>query len=73
MEVLDKVGTFVAAIVGVVVIAFAALVAFFMTCLPIGYCHIRLGFIAVVMGATAGVAAAAYASYAMLTRKSRNW
>ena len=34
---LDKVVTFLAAIVGVVVIAFSALVAFCMTCFPVGF------------------------------------
>ena len=41
MAVLDKVRTFLLAIVGVVVIAVSAIIAFFVTCFPGRLCHHR--------------------------------
>ncbi len=76
MAVFEKVGTFLAAIVGAVVIAVSAIIAFFVTCFPVGI--VTLGaagtatwIIALVSGGTAAVAAAAYMTYRLLTRKGR--
>ena len=72
---IDKISTFLAAIVGVVIIAFSALVAFVSTCFPAGFIGMNVGgagiIFAVVIGATAGIAAAVYTTRFLLTRKHR--
>jgi len=82
MDVFEKVWSFLAALAGVVVIAVSAVIAFCMTCVPIGFATLPAGrllrpgpdtdfIIALVAGGTAGVAAAAYMTYYLLTRKGR--
>jgi hypothetical protein len=77
MLVAEKVHTFGAAVAGVLVIEFAALVAFCMTCFPTGYIAFssNAGPPAVVcaflIGGLAGVAAGGWVTYFLLTRKRR--
>ena len=76
MAVFEKVSTFLAAIVGVVMIAVSAVVSFFVTCIPVGYATVGAAedsglIIALVIGGTAAVAAAAYMTYYLLHRKGR--
>ncbi|MGO9922198.1 MAG: hypothetical protein ACLQIB_46815 [Isosphaeraceae bacterium] len=73
MEVFQKVWSFLAALCGVVVIALSALIAFCLTCIPAGFVALNVGdlgsYLALGIGGTAGVAAAAYMTYYLLTRK----
>jgi len=85
--VFEKVSTFFAALVGVVVIEVSALIAFCMTCVPVGYATLAAGYwaiagnvrnewgliFALATGGAAGVAAAAYMTYRLLHRKGRRW
>ena len=77
MLVAEKVHTFGAAFLGVMVIEFAALVAFCMTCFPIGYIAATAGGSstgivgAFVIGGLAGVVAGGLVTYFLLTRKRR--
>jgi len=83
MAVFKKVSTFLAALVGVVVIAVSAFIAFFVTCLSVGIAS-EAGYIGrdwdlktlvtacVYGGGTAAVAAAAFMTYFLLTRKRRS-
>ena len=77
MLVAEKVHTFGAAFLGVMVIEFAALVAFCMTCFPTGYIAFSAGGAtpaivgAFVIGGLAGVAAGGWVTYFLLTRKRR--
>jgi len=75
IAVLEKVGTFLAALAGVVVIALAAVIAFFVTCIPVAFADVGAGntgaMLALVTGGTAGVATAAFMTYFLLCRKGR--
>jgi hypothetical protein len=75
MAVLEKVWTFLAAAAGVVLVALSAVIAFFVTCIPVSIGTVRaggLGFIiGLVTGGTAAVAAAACVTYLLLTRNRR--
>jgi len=82
MAVFKKVSTFLAALVGVVVIAVSAFIAFFVTCLSVGIAS-EAGYIGrdwdlkslvtacVYGGGTAAIAVAAYMTYFLVTRKGR--
>jgi hypothetical protein len=72
MDVFEKVSTFVIAIVGVVVIAVSAIVAFFVTCFPVSVAARDFG-VGLVIGGTAAVAAAAYVTYRLLTSDRRRF
>jgi hypothetical protein len=67
MDVIEKVGSFIAALAGVVVVALAALIAFCMTCFPAGIVSRNVGF-ALAIGGTAAIAAAAYMTRVLLRR-----
>jgi hypothetical protein len=77
MLVAEKVHTFGAAFLGVLVIEFAALVAFCMTCFPTGYIAFSTGggapavVGAFVLGGLAAVVAGGWVTYFLLTRKRR--
>jgi len=84
MAVFEKVDTFIAAIVGVVVIELSTFIAFFVTCFPIGLVAFAATgginnkgtgitgvVVAVVIGGAAAIAAA-YMTYRSLTRKGRH-
>jgi len=83
MAALEMVGSFFAALVGVVVIAVSAFIAFFVTCLSVGIAS-EAGYVGrgwdlkslvtacVYGGGTAAVAAAAFMTYFLLTRKRRS-
>jgi hypothetical protein len=76
MAVFEKVWSFLAAISGVVVIALAALIAFCVTCIPAGFVAMSGGgetgiIVAVVIGGIAAVAAGAFMTRFLLTRKRR--
>ncbi len=76
MAVADKVTTFLVAIGGVVIIEFSSLVAFCMTCYPIGAAGFAANsavglIIGLVVGGIAGIAAGAYATKLLLFRKGR--
>jgi hypothetical protein len=75
MSVFEKIGSFAGAITGVLAIEFAALVTFCMTCIPAGFVTASAGepgiIVAIVIGGTAAVAAAAAMTRYLLTRKSR--
>ena len=76
MAVADKVSIFIVAIGGVMIVEFSAVVAFCMTCYPIGYVSLSAsssaGFgIALLAGGIAAIAAAGYATYLLIT-KGRN-
>jgi hypothetical protein len=78
MAVPDKVVTFLVAIGGVLIIEFSGLVAFCMTCIPIGSVSFGANsavgmIIALTLGGIAAVAAAGYATYLLVFRKGRNW
>jgi len=70
MAVLEKVGTFLAAIVGVVVIAGSAVIAFFVTCIP-AVAASRDSNIVAVTCYTAGVVTAAFVTYYLLFMRGR--
>ena len=75
MAALEKLNSFAAAMMGVVVIEFAALVAFCMTCVPTGYVALvatnsETGLIvALVVGGLWAIAAGAYVTYWLITKK----
>jgi hypothetical protein len=74
MAALEKMNSFAAAMLGVVVIEFAALVAFCMTCVPTGFMAMSAGgengiIVAFVVGGLAAVAAGAYVTYWLITKK----
>jgi hypothetical protein len=77
MLVSDKVHMFWIALLGVVVIEFASLVAFCMTCVPTGYIALAVGglepglIVACVVGGLAAIAAGGWVTYFLLTRKRR--
>ncbi|MFI5458242.1 MAG: hypothetical protein ACHRXM_22660 [Isosphaerales bacterium] len=73
MAVLEQLSTFLAALIGVVVIAVSAFIAFLVTCFPIGMAADASGTgltIAFVIGGMAA-GAAAFLTYLLLTRKRR--
>ena len=77
MAALDKAVTFLVAIGGVVIIEFSAVVAFCMTCIPIGSVSFGANsavglIIALTVGGIAGIAAAICATYFLVFRKGRN-
>jgi len=76
MAVLQTVGTFIAAVVGVLVIAISALIAFCLTCIPVGFVTMNFGFdnyvIPLAIGGTAGVAMAVHMTYRLITKSRRN-
>jgi hypothetical protein len=67
MAVVEKVGSFIAALAGVVVIGIAAVIAFCATCFPAGILSRNLG-VGLAIGGTAGVAAAVYMTRSILSR-----
>jgi hypothetical protein len=75
MSVFEKVWSFAGAILGVIAIEFAALVAFFMTCIPTGFVTMSAGesgiIVAVVLGGIAAIVVAVYMTRYLLTRKLR--
>ncbi|MFI5458240.1 MAG: hypothetical protein ACHRXM_22650 [Isosphaerales bacterium] len=70
MAVFKKIGTFLAAIVGVVVIAGSAVIAFFVTCIPAVAISRDMNIVAVTCY-TAGVATAALMTYYLLFMRGR--
>ena len=78
MAFIDKVLTFVIAIGGVVIVEFSAVVAFCMTCYPIGYMTINVAgvfvglVVATAIGGVAGIAAAWFVTYRLVFRKRGN-
>jgi hypothetical protein len=70
MAVFKKVGTFLGAIVGVVVIAGSAVIAFFVTCIPAVAASRDTNNVAVICG-SAGVATAAFVTYYLLFMRGR--
>jgi hypothetical protein len=77
MSALDKAVMFLVAIGGVVIIEFSAVVAFCMTCIPIGSVSFGANsavglIIALTVGGIAGIAAAICATYLLVFRKGRN-
>jgi len=85
MAVFEKVGTFLGSLVGVVVIEVSAVIAFVVTCVPMGLATVR-GFgdsarantwgstylpVAVVNGGLVGIAVGGYVTYVLITRRSR--
>jgi hypothetical protein len=68
MAVVEKVGSFVVALAGVVLVGIAALIAFCVTCFPAGIVTRNIG-LGLVVGGTAGVAAAAYMTRSLLSRR----
>jgi hypothetical protein len=77
MAVVDKAGTFLVAIGGVLIIEFSSLVAFCMTCYPIGAAGFAANsaaglIIGLVVGGIAGIAAGIFATKLLLFRKGRN-
>jgi hypothetical protein len=77
MAVPDKAFTFLVAIGGVLIIEFSGLVAFCMTCIPIGSvsfgANSAVGLIvALTLGGIAAIAGAWYATYLLVFRKGRN-
>ena len=77
MAAIDIAATFVIAIGGVVIIEFSAVVAFCMTCIPIGSVSFGANsavglIIALTVGGIAGIAAAICATYLLVFRKGRN-
>jgi hypothetical protein len=78
IAVLDKAATFVNAIAGVVIIEFSALVAFYMTCVPVSFATASVGvgvnaglIVGLVTGGLAGIGVAASVIYLFLFRKGR--
>ncbi len=76
MAIIDKVHTFLLAIVAVVVIAVSAIIAFVVTCFPVGYAVINTGgtgtwIIALVIGGIGAVAAAVFMTRFFLNLKRR--
>jgi hypothetical protein len=76
MAVSEKLNRFLAALVGVVVILFAALVAFCMTCVPTGFIAMSAAgdqalIVALVVGGIFAAAAAAGVTYLLLRRRNR--
>ena len=77
MAVADKVITFIVAIGGVMIVEFSSIVAFCMTCYPIGAVSFSANsgagvIIALCAGGLAAVATAVYATYLLVFRKGRN-
>jgi hypothetical protein len=84
MAVFEKASTFIAAIVGVVVIAVSAFIAFFVTCIPVSIAVIAASYadifvdgtaasiIVLLSSGTAAIAAAAFMTYLLLTRKRQS-
>ena len=77
MAVPDKAFTFLVAIGGVLIIEFSGLVAFCMTCIPIGSVSFGANsavgmIIALTLGGIAAIAAAWYATYLLVFRKRRH-
>jgi len=76
MAVFEKMWSFLAALAGVWMIEVSAVIAFFMTCVPVNFATARFGdpgsIMPLVTGGTAVVAAAAFVTYFLLTRKRRS-
>jgi hypothetical protein len=77
MAALDKSVVFLVAIGGVLIIEFSAVVAFCMTCIPIGSVSFDANsgvgvIIGLIVGGIAGIAAGVYATYLLVFRKGRN-
>jgi hypothetical protein len=68
MDVFEKVGSFVAALAGVVVVGLAAVIAFCMTCFPAGIVSRNIA-VGLVIGGTAAIAAAAFVTRSLLSRR----
>jgi hypothetical protein len=75
MDTIEKVGSFIGALAGVVVISLSALIAFGMTCFPVGLVAASAGppgfIVAFAVGGVAGLAAAAFVARALLIRAGR--
>jgi hypothetical protein len=76
LAVSEKLNRFLAALLGVVVILFAALVAFCMTCVPTGFIALNAGgesglIVALVVGGLFAAAAAVGVTYLLLRRRNR--
>jgi hypothetical protein len=68
MDIFDKVGSFVMALAGAVLVGLAAFIAFWMTCIPAAIVSKNFG-IGIVIGGTVGIAVAAYMTGRILMRR----